>query len=97
MNRKECALVEILDASDNPSPLLPGYTDKEDGTPWTWGEWCSQSTKSETMRGSRAFIGAGTFADMSMCITVEHDDEMTAGGIVLIHPEDLPPEVETLI
>ena len=92
MNNMKCAFIEILDMDANPNPLLPNYSDKEEGQPWTWREWCDQPTKAATTRDNRLFIGAGTFAAKSLCLTLEEYDTLTAAGVVLIHPDSLPPE-----
>ena len=96
MLNQYCAFIEI-DMTANPNPLLPGYTDKageEEGEtiPWTWQEWCDQPTKSATLRAGKTYIGAGTFANRSLCLTDDEHASLTAAGVVLIHPDSLPPE-----
>jgi hypothetical protein len=100
MNRENWAFIEITDGQDNPNPLLPGYTDKpamEDGgesQPWTWMEWCAQPHKAETVRNGKVYIGAATFADRSLALTPSEHASLTAAGVTLIHPDDLPPDLE---
>jgi hypothetical protein len=86
------AFIEIADMQDAPNPILPGYSDKEDGTPWTWQEWCDKPTKAATTRGGKIFIGAATFALRSQRLTAAEKTKLIKAGVVLIHPESLPPE-----
>jgi len=83
--------------TDEPNPLLPGYThragdDGEDSIPWTWKAWCDQPTKAATLRAGKTYIGAGTFANRSLCLTDDEHAGLAAAGVVLIHPASLPEE-----
>ncbi len=96
MLNQYCAFIEI-DMKANPNPLLPGYTHRagdegEDPTPWTWQAWCDQPTKSATLRAGKTYIGAGTFANRSLCLTDDEHTALTEAGVTLIHPDSLPPE-----
>ena len=92
MTNMKFAFIEILDMDASPNPILPNYSDREEGQPWTWREWCDQPTKAATTRGGKLYIGAGTFAAKSLCLTLDEYDTLTAAGVVLIHPDDLPVE-----
>lgn len=85
-----CRAMLEINLADAVPTSLPGYYAKGDETDWTWQEWVDQPTIAATVRDGRHFIGAATFAQRSAQLTATEHLALTAAGLTLIHPDDLP-------